>query len=152
MNKIAEHRITVARRFDFDYGHRVLGHTGKCRFLHGHHGVAEIAVSGPSLDRLGMVTDFSVIKKTVGDWINEFWDHALLLDRSDPIATVLGLDTKTAPLTDQIYLMDNPTAENMAAELFWAASRLLPDPLQVLSVRLWETPNCSAQYRRESLS
>ena len=53
---------TITKKLEFDYGHRVLGHEGKCRHLHGHRGVAEVTVYAPSLDNLGRVVDFGAIK------------------------------------------------------------------------------------------
>jgi len=42
----------------------------------------------------------------------------------------------------------NPTAENLARVLYYKAlDLLLPyKPLRVQSVRMWETPNCYADY------
>src|SRR5436853_739224 len=77
--------ITITRRFEFDYGHRVLGHEGKCRHLHGHRGVAEVTVQGLELDSLGRVIDFSVLKREVGEWIDNNWDHNILLNTQDPL-------------------------------------------------------------------
>jgi hypothetical protein len=47
------------------------------------------------------------------------------------------------------YIFDktrNPTAENIAEELFCWADSLVPNPLKVVHVRIWETPNCYADY------
>ena len=41
----------------------------------------------------------------------------------------------------------NPTAENMARELYDVSSRLfLVKPVRVVRVRIWETPSCYADY------
>ena len=57
--------IEITRRLEFDAGHRVLGHEGKCKNLHGHRYSAEITVTAPDLDGLGRVIDFGVIKEKV---------------------------------------------------------------------------------------
>ena len=135
----------ITRRFEFDYGHRVLGHEGKCKHLHGHRGVAEVTVSSPELDDLGRVLDFSVVKELVGKWIDENWDHNFLGHPDDPlfedVAAVFGYK---AP-----YMMPNgnPTAENMVAVLFDVADSILsPMGLKVVSCRFYETPNCRADH------
>ena len=76
---------TVTRKLEWDSGHRVLNHGGKCRHLHGHRYVAEITVEATQLNDLGMVVDFSLIKERVGKWIDENWDHNFLAHPEDPI-------------------------------------------------------------------
>ena len=60
----------VTRELRFCYGHRLLAYDGKCRYLHGHNGRALITLATADLDRLGMVVDFSEIKRVVGGWID----------------------------------------------------------------------------------
>ena len=64
----------VTRQIRFCYGHRLLNYDGKCRHLHGHNGLAIIALEAPRLDSLGMVVDFSQIKRVVSGWINDRLD------------------------------------------------------------------------------
>jgi 6-pyruvoyltetrahydropterin/6-carboxytetrahydropterin synthase len=133
---------SITRKIEFDAGHRVLGHEGKCRHLHGHHYVAEVTVEGAELDSLGRVIDFSILKQRVGGWIDENWDHNFLVHPEDPLRTIR---TGKVFAGRELYVMlnGNPTAENMAAELFEVATMLLPE-LKVTHVRLYETPNCWA--------
>lgn len=153
---------TITKRLEFDYGHRVLGHDGKCRHLHGHRGRAEITVEAWKLNELDMVIDFGDVKTLVGGWIDKHWDHNLLLHEADPLMTVLtSLPTVSglgmSPRAEAIFggrnpfIMPNgnPTAENMAAVLFHEAVQLLKDNrLTVLRVRLYETPTCFADVVR----
>lgn len=129
----------VTRQIDFCYGHRLLNYDGKCKFLHGHNGRAEIAIEAETLDQRGMVLDFSDIKRVVSAWIDAQLDHRMLLHKDDPLVPLL---TKTG---EPLFLMDaNPTAENIARLIYeFTASRGFP----VVEVRLWETPNCFATFR-----
>lgn len=140
---------TITRRLEFDYAHRVIGHEGKCRHLHGHRGVAEVTVQAPGLDEVGRVIDFGAVKQLVGSWVDEHWDHNALLRHDDPL---LADPVQAVRLCGrQPYVMSgNPTAENIAQELFRIASALLPAQLKVVRVRIWETPNCCADYTPES--
>ena len=61
----------VTREIDFCYGHRLLNYNGKCRHLHGHNGRAVITIESAGLDELGMVMDFTEIKRVVSTWIDE---------------------------------------------------------------------------------
>src|SRR5262245_34845910 len=71
----------VTRELRFCYGHRLLEYDGKCRHLHGHNGRAVITLQSARLDELGMVMDFSKIKRVVGGWIDS---HAPPQGRSGP--------------------------------------------------------------------
>lgn len=142
--------ITITRRLEFDYGHRVWGHEGKCRSPHGHRGVAEITVQAPSLDGVGRVVDFSVVKELVGGWIDSHWDHCFLVHPDDPLRPLLENFSDIHQVGRPVYVMKsgNPTAERMAEELYHVTATLLPTPLQVVQVRLWETPSSFADYRQ----
>lgn len=130
----------VTRQIDFCYGHRLLNYNGKCRFLHGHNGRAEIVIEAPQLDALGMVLDFSDIKRVVSTWIDNTLDHRMLLHRDDPAVKFLQ------EMGEPLFLMDeNPTAENIARLIFdFTAEAGFP----IIEARLWETPNCHASYAR----
>ena len=93
----------VTREIDFCYGHRLLNYDGKCRHLHGHNGRAVITLSAAALDRLGMVMDFTQLKRVVGGWIDANLDHKMLLHRDDPALPMLtgnGRDANAAPSPD----------------------------------------------------
>lgn len=92
-----------------------------------------------------MVIDFSVIKERVGGWIDQCWDHNLLLNAADPLLHIPANMFEKYPY---IMVNGNPTAENMAKELFAVASELL-HPLTVENVRLYETPNSYADCPRD---
>jgi 6-pyruvoyltetrahydropterin/6-carboxytetrahydropterin synthase len=136
MNASKTHCVTKV--IHFCYGHRLLGHRGKCRHLHGHNGVLEVTLRRSRLDRMGMVMDFERIKSAVSDWVKATLDHKMLLSSRDPLARVLrGLREPV------VTLAGNPTAENIARLVYERArSRRLP----VLSVRLWESRDSCALY------
>jgi 6-pyruvoyltetrahydropterin/6-carboxytetrahydropterin synthase len=129
----------VTREIRFCYGHRLLNYDGKCRYLHGHNGRALITLAAAALDPLGMVVDFSQIKRVVGGWIDSHLDHRMLLRRDDP--ALPSLHAQGEP----VFLMDaNPTAENIAKLIYdYTASQGFP----VVEVRLWETDDSFAVYR-----
>ncbi len=129
----------VTRQIDFCYGHRLLNHNGKCRYLHGHNGRLEVDVESTVLDDMGMVVDFGLVNDVVKGWVDTNLDHKMLLSISDPVVSSLE------QLGEPLYLMDgNPTAENIARLIFLHAREL---GLNVSEVRLWETPSSCAIYR-----
>ncbi len=129
----------VTKEIRFCYGHRLLNYDGKCRHLHGHNGRAVITLETAELDRLGMVLDFTQLKRVVGGWIDEALDHKMLLHRDDPVLPLLEHQG------EPVYVLDvNPTAENIARLIFDYAARA---GFPVVEVQLWETDHCCATYR-----
>ena len=61
--------ITITRYHDISMGHRVYGHDGKCKNLHGHNYRIHFTVATTELNDTGMVVDFSVIKDRLCKWI-----------------------------------------------------------------------------------
>ena len=128
----------VSRQIDFCYGHRLLQYDGKCKHLHGHNGRAVISIAADKLDNLGMVMDFSDIKKVVSTWIDDELDHRMILHKDDPVVPMLR------ELGEPMYLIDeNPTAENIA-KLIFDFSTIQGYP--VTRVDLWETRRCYASF------
>ena len=137
---------TITRRFEIDYGHRVLGHEGKCNNYHGHRGVIDVRVSAQGLDGLGRVIDFAVVKQALGPWLDDALDHAMVLTEGDPL---IGPIRETG---SRLTVLSTPTTSEHLAEYVLAnASRLLrPHGVQVESVVFHETPNCAADAHRRA--
>jgi 6-pyruvoyltetrahydropterin/6-carboxytetrahydropterin synthase len=142
------HIYTVVRKFHIDAGHRIFGHENKCSSLHGHSYSFEVYAKAEDLDNLGRVIDFGVLKEKIGNWLEEHWDHAMILWEGDP-AGHQWIDELQAypPFHDQkVYLLPfNPTAENLASFLLEKSNELLIETgIKVAKVVCWETPNCCA--------
>ena len=142
---------TCTRRLEFDAGHRVPGHQGKCKNLHGHRYVVEITCqANEELLPEGYVIDFGVIKDKVGTWIDANLDHTVIYQDSDQFMSQLAEESDRQGLRPWYAMTDPPTAENIAVVLFSVAADLLDDiTIRVVSVRVWETPNCYAHYQPE---
>lgn len=128
----------VIKSIEFCYGHRLQNYSGPCRNVHGHNARAEIIITSNTLDDQGMACDFRTIKEKVKKWINENIDHRMILQKHDPLISVLQ------DLGEPVYVIDNPpTAENIA-RLICEKSRELE--LAVNEVRLWESNSSCAVY------
>ena len=131
----------VTRELRFCYGHRLLNYDGKCRHLHGHNGRAVITLEAVRLDALGMVVDFSAIKRVVSAWIDANLDHRMILHKDDPVLPYLQQQG------EPFFLMDvNPTAENIAKLIF---DFVLAQGFPVVEVKLWETDDSFAVFRAD---
>jgi 6-pyruvoyltetrahydropterin/6-carboxytetrahydropterin synthase len=140
MTKRRDKMVTVTRIFEFAYAHFLEGHKGKCCQLHGHNGILEVEVAPNTFGMLNsynkqckeghleplensMVMDFGDLKK-VQEHVIEYLDHKCL---------------------NEIFCF-HPTAENMC---LWIVETLQQHPVgRVMRVRIWETRNSYAEWKR----
>ncbi len=141
--------MNLTTRFTFDAAHRILGHPGKCAYLHGHTYHLEVTVTAARLDALGMVMDFDDLRALVRKIVLDRWDHATLLTAEDPLAPAISSVQAEAP-EKVVRLKNNPTAEVLTREAWEAISRALPAGVRLLRVKVEETPACSSELTAES--
>jgi 6-pyruvoyltetrahydropterin/6-carboxytetrahydropterin synthase len=138
--------MQITREFRFDAAHRIVGHPGRCRWLHGHGYRLAVTVDAQQLDALGMVMDFDTLTTVVRAAVLKGWDHAALLHRDDPLVPAVAAVQAEAP-ERLVLFAANPTVEVLAREAFRAIAKLLPEGVRLTGVALWETPACSSEYR-----
>ncbi len=136
-------KFSCGVRIEFDAAHRVIGHYNKCQYLHGHRYILHIQACSKQLNDLGMVVDFGFLKSEVKKWIDDNFDHTVILSILDE---ALGLAISEITKQKIYYLPFNPTAENIA---YYLKSKILPQIVQsndfyINAVKLYETPNCYA--------
>ncbi|MEE8598088.1 MAG: 6-carboxytetrahydropterin synthase [Dehalococcoidales bacterium] len=149
-------KYTCTRQIEIDAAHRVPDHKSKCFNVHGHRYKIQATLSGDVIDdgrQTGMVMDFAFLKDLMMVVIHEPCDHAMIFYDKDPMYLDLNLYTEGW----KFYLMDEvPTAENLAARWYkllrvaineywkeYEPRRLAPS---LIKVRVYETPNCWADY------
>ncbi|MCU0704908.1 MAG: 6-carboxytetrahydropterin synthase [Fimbriiglobus sp.] len=128
----------VTKELNFCFGHRLMHYNGKCRQLHGHNARAVVTVAAHELDDLGMVADFSALRRHIGDWIDRTLDHKMILHKDDPLVTLLRDQGDPVLAID-----DHPTTENLAKLIYEQVER---EGYPVVEVTLWETPTSYATY------
>ena len=111
----------------FDAAHLLRSYQGKCSNLHGHRWEVEAVFSGMQTDDVGILADFSVVKDLLGKITGEY-DHK-------NIAEICPFDRI------------NPTAENIAREIFGKLQKKSPQGVKLEEVRVWESPGCWASFR-----
>ena len=150
--------ITATRYHDICAGHRVHGQGGKCEHLHGHNYRFHFTIESKNpealkhdgstvggVDEVGRVLDFSVMKEVLCEWLEQNWDHKMLLWEKDPFyAYVKDIDATA------VRVPFNPTAENMAKHMVLVVAPLLFSKagIQCVLIRctIDETAKCSATY------
>lgn len=139
-------RYSVTRRLEFDAAHRVPLHESKCKHLHGHRYVVEITASAEALDEKGFVVDFGVLKRGLGQWIDTNLDHNTIYQAGDaPMERARVFFERER----RWFAMDcAPTAENLARMLFEVATNTFVylQAIKIERVRVYETPNCWAEW------
>ena len=114
----------------FSSGHALRGYKGKCENVHGHNYRVQIKLTGPQLDNIGLLVDFTELKRVLRGIIAVL-DHQFLNDL-EPFKTV------------------NPSAENLAKYFYDETQRhltSLPAGASITEVTVWETDTASAQFR-----
>jgi 6-pyruvoyltetrahydropterin/6-carboxytetrahydropterin synthase len=113
----------------FDYfssAHQLKGYRGRCEAVHGHNWKVEVEVEGEKLDDIGMLMDFSVIKKLLRDIIDPL-DH-VMLNEIEP------------------FRVENPSSELLARHIYGEIKKGLPRGVAVARVVVWESENAKAIY------
>lgn len=116
----------------FSSGHALRGYRGKCENPHGHNYRVRVRLQGPRLNSIGLLYDFKDLKAFIRRE-TEQWDHQYLNDLE--------------PFREQ-----NPSAENMARELFDRLQKSLSgnaEGVVVESVTVFETDTTAAVYSGE---
>lgn len=114
---------------DFSSAHNLRGYRGKCEELHGHNWQIEISLGCRKLDKIGMVEDFKVVKEKLKKVLSAL-DHKYLNDLP-------------------YFKKHNPTSENIAKYIFDKMEMsLYGSGKKMIFVKVWETANSSATYRR----
>ena len=146
--------MLITKEIEIDMAHRVCFHKSKCRNLHGHRYKIEVGVDDKVKDGYGesdygMVIDFSDLKQTMMDEIDEKFDHGAVFYVNDPYRTkleeILELQDQRK---DKMHFVDfMPTAENLSKYWFQLIKPKLDDKgIQLYHVKVWETPTSTAIY------
>ena len=119
-------RIELRKTFQFEAAHLLphLPEGHKCRRLHGHSFVCEVAVAGACDPRLGWLMDYADIHARFRP-IWERLDHRYL---------------------NEVPGLENPTSENLAG---WIWRELKPNLPELVEVVVAETCTARCVYRGE---
>jgi 6-pyruvoyltetrahydropterin/6-carboxytetrahydropterin synthase len=149
--------MEICKSVEFAAAHRLMGHESRCQYPHGHNYKVDIFVTGDerSLDKVGRIVDFKIIKEGLGKWIDEMWDHCFIYNSRDEISCEIVDVLKKYNKDERVYkfIEKNPTAENMCVELAEVVAR--NDKLWngidyfISKIRVWETNTAFAEIEVE---
>lgn len=141
--------IRITKQFNFETGHALYGYDGKCRNVHGHSYKLSVTVIGnPITDtshvKLGMVIDFSDLKKIVKEEIVNQFDHATVFNKNTPHVELAKELTERG---HNVILADyQPTSENMVIDFAEKIKARLPENIKLHSLKLQETETSFAEW------
>ncbi|MET6989426.1 6-pyruvoyl trahydropterin synthase family protein [Sediminicola arcticus] len=147
--------IRITKQFSFETGHALFGYDGKCRNVHGHSYKLSVTVIGkPITDtshvKLGMVIDFTDLKKIVKEEIVDQFDHATVFNKNTPH---VELAKELMKRGHNVILAEyQPTSENMVLDFADKIKMRLPKNILLHSLKLQETESSFAEwYASENL-
>jgi 6-pyruvoyltetrahydropterin/6-carboxytetrahydropterin synthase len=132
----------------FDAAHRLSNYDGKCSRLHGHTYRVVVTVGSEKLNNWGAVMDFGDLKEIFKTHIDAKFDHKTILFDEDEdnqrISRAMGKDWVC-------WMSCNPTAENMAREIYKDIKAVFNSNakfkgVKLESVTVYETPTNEATY------
>ena len=142
-------KIRITKQFNFETGHALYGYDGKCKNVHGHSYKLSVTVIGrPITDtnnvKYGMVIDFGDLKKIVKEQIVDVFDHATVFNKNTPH---IELANELQSRGHDVILVDyQPTSENMVIDFSNKIKNLLPENIELHSLKLQETETSFAEW------
>ncbi|QDP54822.1 MAG: putative 6-carboxy-5 6 7 8-tetrahydropterin synthase [Prokaryotic dsDNA virus sp.] len=143
---------TITKRYEnLPAAHRQPNHDGHCRLIHGHNWAFDITLQCVKLDENGFVVDVGKMK-LIRSWLENRFDHTLLLNADDPIRG----ESQLAVLQQlsKVVIVDNCGMEGLARYVLEHVNILIEHALeledwkergvQVVSVTCFEDTKNSA--------
>ena len=141
--------IRITKQFSFETGHALYGYDGKCKNVHGHSYKLSVTVIGTPITntsnvKLGMVIDFTDLKKIVKEEIVDQFDHATVFNKNTPhLELAIELQSRGHEV---ILVAYQPTSENMVIDFALRIKSRLPDGIALHSLKLQETETSFAEW------
>jgi 6-pyruvoyltetrahydropterin/6-carboxytetrahydropterin synthase len=136
----------IAVKHNIEVAHRLYLTPGKCEHIHGHSMWVTLKLCG-AVDPNGILEglEFGDVKKRFRSFLDDNFDHHLLLNKNDPWARNLetGGGRSVGQLPGLVTMESDPTTENLARWIGeWAGGEFRLDVM----VEVQETRVNSAEY------
>ncbi len=126
--------MKIAKKFDWEMGHRLPEHFGLCKNIHGHSYKMIVEFEG-ELDEQGMVIDFYDVEKIINPIIEKL-DHAFMVKDDDD----LTLEFLEKLNSKKVVINFFATVENICK---YISSNIvkgnIPINIKFINVRVYET-------------
>jgi 6-pyruvoyltetrahydropterin/6-carboxytetrahydropterin synthase len=120
-----------------------------CQLLHGYAFEFKVWFTADDLDEMNWIVDFGLFSRNgLKDWLNEMFDHTLIIEKDDPYADLLK-DLEQFNLA-KVILVDSIGAESMAKLVFQKFAQTFQNTeggrIKVLKVECFENKKNSGIY------
>jgi 6-pyruvoyltetrahydropterin/6-carboxytetrahydropterin synthase len=136
--------MKIAKEFNWEMGHRLPEHFGKCKNIHGHSYKMLVEIEGDVMDN-GMVMDYYHLKDAIEPLIDKM-DHAFLAYKEDKkvIKFLEEMNSKRVVVDFQ------STVENITRYFLNEIKKVkFPPNIHKVKIRVCETPD---DYAEEEIS
>jgi 6-pyruvoyltetrahydropterin/6-carboxytetrahydropterin synthase len=138
--------ICICKIFRFEAAHALHHYPGSCAQIHGHSYELHVTVQARQpgdhfIGGLGIIIDFKELKALVQNNVIKTLDHKLILSKA------YLSETKNQFSHDELVVFEvEPTAENLLLFLSKQIASVLPEPVRLHSLKLWETRDSYASW------
>jgi len=132
--------MKIAKEFNWEMGHRLPEHFGKCKNIHGHSYKMLVEIEGDVMEN-GMVMDYYHLKDTIEPLIEKM-DHAFLVYNDDKkvIKFLEEMNSKRVVVDFQ------STVENITRYFLNEIKKAeFPSNIRKVKIRVCETPDDYAE-------
>lgn len=133
--------VRISKEYDWEMGHRLPGHKGKCFSPHGHSYRMRIDIEGEQNDE-GMIMDYYELSKIIKPIVEDF-DHAFMCQPGDELMINFLKDNNF-----KYYVLDKTsTVENIVQHVYERVKiELAPfKNIKKLKIRINETIDAFAE-------
>ncbi len=132
--------MKIAKEFNWEMGHRLPDHFGKCKNIHGHSYKMLVEVEGDLLEN-GMVMDYYHLKDAIEPLVEKM-DHAFLVHKDDKDV----VDFLERMNSKKVIVDFHSTVENITRFFLAEIKKInLPSNLHKVKIRVCETPDDYAE-------
>jgi len=133
--------MKIAKKFDWEMGHRLPEHFGLCKNIHGHSYKMIVEFEG-ELDEQGMVIDFYDVEKIINPIIEKL-DHAFMVKEDDEITLEFLEKLNSKKVVVDFFA----TVENICNYISDKIIKSnLPKNIKIINVRVYETAEDYAEF------
>ncbi len=144
--------IRITKIFSFEMAHALWNYQGKCKNIHGHSYKLHVTLSGKPLNKPGdpedgMLMDFGKLKKLIKYNLIDQFDHAFVINENSPLSEKIR--EMMIPFENVKRVPYQPTSENLVIDFAKIIRGILPEHVNLYSLKLSETETSSTEWYSE---
>ena len=134
--------LRITKIFSFEAAHALKDYNGPCRNIHGHSYKLWVTIKGNIDPKTGRILDVGDLKKIVNEAIICKFDHSLILSEADQ-----KMQSQSVELMENLVLLTfNPSSENLVLHFSNLLIGVLPEYIELHSLKLYETETSFAEW------